>query len=494
MERMPAGTEGDLPRVGAHIGLLVGLAATVFFAVRFGWVYGAAAGCVPLVLCLLFSGVASPYWAFAGVFVANYFVMGLTRYVPGLPGGVVIDALLGFSLLTLLIRACYKRVDWSAARNGLTGAALVWLIYCVFELFNPRVVSAAAWAGSVRGVAIYLFVIAVLTPVLFGRYRDLKRILYVWSVLTLLAVLKAVVQKFAGFDAAEVRWLFLEGGSTTHVINSGVRYFSFFTDAANFGAGMGLSMVVFSITALYFKRPALRLWFFGVALAAAYGMVISGTRGALAVPFAGYTLYLFLTKSRKIMLAGVTLLLGAFVFLNYTYIGEGNQYVRRMRSAFNFNDRSFRVRLENQAKMREYMKDKPFGIGIGLGGGKAKVYAPDAYMSQIPTDSWFVMIWVETGIVGLALHVGLLLYIFGYGVWLIRTRIRDPQLRGLLSALLAGTFGIAVSSYGNEIMGQFPNGIIVYMSFAFVFLGKKFDREIAERKRLQEGGAHGFPA
>ena len=43
-------------------------------------------------------------------------------------------------------------------------------------------------------------------------------------------------------------------------------------------------------------------------------------------------------------------------------------------------------------------------------------------------------------------------------------------------------------------MGQFPNGIIVYMSFAFVFLGKKFDREIAERKRLQEGGAHGFPA
>lgn len=78
--------------------------------------------------------------------------------------------------------------------------------------------------------------------------------------------------------------------------------------------------------------------------------------------------------------------------------------------------------------------------------------------------------------------------------WLIRTRIRDPQLRGLLSALLAGTFGIAVSSYGNEIMGQFPNGIIVYMSFAFVFLGKKFDREIAERKRLQEGGAHGFPA
>lgn len=101
-----------------------------------------------------------------------------------------------------------------------------------------------------------------------------------------------------------------------------------------------------------------------------------------------------------------------------TDIGQGNQQIRRMRSAFNTEDASFQVRMVNQAKMRTYMSDKPFGVGLGLGGGKAKRFAPDAYMSQIPTDSWFVMIWVETGIIGLLLHLTILIFTIIYGTYI----------------------------------------------------------------------------
>lgn len=66
----------------------------------------------------------------------------------------------------------------------------------------------------------------------------------VWAILTLTAVIKAIWQKYVGFDSAEKYWLYVLGGSTTHIIYSGIRYFSFFSDAANFGAGMGFSMVV----------------------------------------------------------------------------------------------------------------------------------------------------------------------------------------------------------------------------------------------------------
>ena len=322
---------------------------------------------------------------------------------------------------------------------------------------------------------------------IFYRYKDLKRILFIWSVLTLLAVLKSWIQRNIGFDQAEQYWLFVERGHTTHIIRTGVRYFSFFSDAANFGSSMGLSMVVFGIASLYYKNRWIRLYYIAVAAAACYGMMISGTRSALAVPFAGFTLFIILSKQIKMIAAGAIMLAGVFIFLNYTHIGHSNALIRRARSAFDLNDASFQVRLKNQELMRAYMKDKPFGVGIGLGGGKAKTYAPNAYLSQIPTDSWFVMIWVETGIVGLIVHLGVLFYILGYGCYQVMFRLRDKQLRGLTAGLTAGVFGIAVCSYSNEIFGQFPTGIIMYMSQAFIFLAPRFDRELAEarEKRIE---------
>lgn len=473
-------------KIATYVTLCCGIIGIGVIILDFGYIFGLLFSLLPLCVFAIFYCIKNPYWALTLVFGVNYFILGATRYIPGLAGGIVIDALIAFCFLTLLIRACYKNVAWERVLNSLTLLAVIWLGYCTLELLNPLMVSYKAWATSIRGVAIYFLLIVILTPIIFYRYKDLKRILYIWSVMTLLAVGKAAMQKYIGFDARELYWLYESGGSTTHIIYTGIRYFSFFTDAANYGAGMGFSMVVFSICALVFKHKKLRIYFMGVAIAAAFGMMISGTRGALAVPFAGYFLYIILSKKGHIIVLGTACLLFAFIFLNYTKIGEGNQYIRRMRSAFNMDDPSFQVRLRNQEKMRVYMKDKYIGVGLGLGGGKAKQYAPNAYMSQIPTDSWFVMIWVETGIVGLILHISILLYIVAYGIWLVMFRIKDDELKGVLSALLCGIFGIMVCSYGNEILGQFPTCIIVYMGMAFIFTGKNFDIEIEEKRTDDE--------
>ena len=45
------------------------------------------------------------------------------------------------------------------------------------------------------------------------------------SALTLIAVGKACIQKFFGFNAAETHWLFVPRRRSTHIIQSGVRYF-----------------------------------------------------------------------------------------------------------------------------------------------------------------------------------------------------------------------------------------------------------------------------
>ena len=95
------------------------------------------------------------------------------------------------------------------------------------------------------------------------------------------------------------------------------------------------------------------------------------------------------------------------------------------------------------------------------------------------------MIWVETGIVGLLLHIGILLYVLGRGAWLVIFRLRNAQLRGLVAALVAGISGVVVMSYGNEVLGQIPTGAIIYMSMAFIFLSPHFDKELEEAEKAQ---------
>ena len=94
--------------------------------------------------------------------------------------------------------------------------------------------------------------------------------------MTLLAAAKGYWQKNKGFDSTELSWLWAYG-ARTHFIHSGIRYFSFFTDAGLFGASMGLSCTVFTLTFFYTKNLFLRLFYLIVGMAGLYGLLISGT-------------------------------------------------------------------------------------------------------------------------------------------------------------------------------------------------------------------------
>ncbi len=470
----------SIPRILQYLLLLGGVAVIAYAFTHYGPVAGMALCTIPIGLCLLVFSLHNPANAMFGMVVVNYFIMYLGRYVHDAPLGVLLDATILFNLLLLALQAMSQQIEWRRARSGLTVAAAIWAVYCIFELFNPESVSVKGWISSVRSLAFYFFLVVVLTQLLLARFKYLKQLLVVWSVLTLIAVGKALIQKYIGFNDAEYAWLYYEGGAVTHIIYSGIRYFSVYSDAANFGAGMGLAMVVFSISALYYRSPWMRVYLLLVAAAACYGLLISGTRSALAVPFVGYAVFIVLSRRVKVIILGVVALISILFFLNFSTIGQGNATIRRLRSAFDTQDASLQVRLTNQARLRQLMADKPFGAGLGHGGGKAKVFAPDAPISQIPTDSWFVMIWVETGIVGLILHLLILLYILGYGSWLVFFRLHNHQIRGFTIALISGVAGVTVMSYANEVLGQIPTGVFIYMSMAFIFLAPRFEQELAQ--------------
>lgn len=452
------------------------LALFTFILLSFGWLPALIFSTFPFLVYLFLQFAEKPVYAFLGVFVANYFIMGLVRYIPALPGGIAIDLLLFITLFVMLLHNQRMKIPWRNSLNILTLVTAVWLIYCLLLVFNPET-TLNHWLAGVRSLAVYFFLFPLLASLLFNQFKHLKGFLFIWSVLTILAVGKSLIQKFIGFDSTELYWLHVIGGSRTHILSSGARYFSFFTDAASFGCNMGLSMVVFGVTALYIHSKPLKVYYIIIALLAGYAMMISGTRAAIAVPFAGFAFFILLSKQWKIMVPGIAIILLLFVFFKFTYIGHGYAEIRRMRSAFNITeDASYQLRKQNQEKMRVFMKSNPFGVGIG----EAKRTEPGDHLYGLPTDSSLVFVWVETGIVGLSLFLLIFLVTFLKGTYDIWFRIKNIQLRGLLSALLGGVAGMMVSSYGNEMLQQFPNGPIVYICMAFIYMGPTLDKEISE--------------
>ena len=63
-------------------------------------------------------------------------------------------------------------------------------------------------------------------------------------------------------------------------------------------------------------------------------------------------------------------------------------------------------------------------------------------------------------------------------------KIKDKLLIGKMSAIIAGFVGIMGSSYGNGVLGQIPTGIIMYMGWAYMFMARELDDEIASTKKL----------
>jgi hypothetical protein len=157
-----------------------------------------------------------------------------------------------------------------------------------------------------------------------------------------------------------------------------------------------------------------------------------------------------------------------------------------MRTAFDPNDASLQTRLANQRTLSVYLSSRPFGGGLGHAGKKAMKALPNTYLAHIATDSWFVMIWAEQGVVGLVLHLFILFYIIIRAAYLIWFRVKDPKLKMTMMALSSGMFGVMVASYGNAVLGSMPTSMLIYTSMALMLNAETLENNIAHEASLEE--------
>ena len=242
-------------------------------------------------------------------------------------------------------------------------------------------------------------------------------------------------------------------------------------------ASTAVSFIIFAITTRIKKH---RYFFLLIGIACIWGMFPSGTRTAIACLMAGFVAYIFLSKSFKIAIP-FTIVFTLFVFmLVFTNIGNGNGQIRRMRSAFNKNDASKGARAENQEVMKKYLKDAPWGIGIGM--GYENVPANNKYrkLSTLPPDSEYVFIWQHTGIVGITVFLITTIIMLGGACYIVFFTLRSPSLRGVGAGLCCAFVSQQLGGYGNQVLMQFPSCLIIYGGLSLVYALPFMEKEWIE--------------
>jgi len=471
-----------LSKLLIYLGVIGGLFIVEYLLLNINLYVSLVFAFLPMALITFLIFLKKPVYLFTIIFIINYFLLGFGRYMRNFVPGVFMMFLLILLLAILLLYSLNSDPGWKYVKNFVMLMASLWTLYCIWDVFNLKIGSVLLWSLSIRATALYFLLFVFFTLILLHRYKNLKVFLIIWSVLTLLAVFKALIQKHFGFDVAERYWLFVDGKASTHILSSGTRYFSFFSDAANFGCGMALSFVVLSISSFFIRNKILKIYFLVVSLLALHAMFMSGTRSAIIIPFLGYALFIILSKNKKIIILSVLIMSGTFYFFYGTNHLNGVYNIRRMRTAFNpTEDASFIVRENDKKTLKKMLADKPFGYGIGSTNTSGN---DDSEIITIQPNSGIVRIWIETGIVGVSAYLIIMLLIIGKGSYILFFKIKDPEVKGIESALLCGFTGMLGASYANDIFTLFPNGPILYMSIAFVFLAEHFDREIEKEKTV----------
>lgn len=454
--------------------------------------------CLPLLVLFIYAAFTWRMFTFWTLVVVNYFLQMKDVHLP-IPISAT-NELLQIILLAIAIIDSRQTPHFERAGNLMLFALTIWCGFCTLEVLNDTCglgINIGAWYTGARMLAFQFLYIFLVFSLNISSPEILMRYLKLWALLSLFSAIWTWKQQYIGMTVAEES--FLQGaGRSTHVIQAGtlIRYFSTFSDAANYGCNAAAASVAFLIIGITTKIKKHRWFFIIVSILVIKSMFASGTRTAIFCMLAGFMVYIFLSKSFKIAVPFSIAGFLFFCFLAFTNIANGNQQIRRMRSAFSKNDASTNTRSINQETMKKYMRDAPWGIGIGMDQKEVPANNKFSRMTTIAPDSEYVYIWLRTGRIGITIFIITMLIMLGGACWIVFFKLKSPSLRGIGGGLCSAFVAIQLGAYGNQVLMQFPNGLIFYGGLTIVYLlpylepawmeyEKKLLAEQEERKRLK---------
>lgn len=427
---------------------------------------------IPFVILFVYATFRWRMFTFWVLILVNYFVQMHGITLPG-PKSLY-NELLQIILLAIAIIDARQTPHFERCVNPMLFALIIWCLFCTIEILNDTCglgINVEAWYTGARMMAFQLLYIFLVFSIYISSPEILIKYLKLWAFLSLFSAIWTWKQQNIGMTSGEERFLY-GIGRTTHIIQGGtlIRYFSTFSDAANYGCNAAASAVAFIIFGITTKIKKEKWLFIIIAILVVKSMFASGTRTAIFCMIGGFAVYLVLSKSFKITIPAA--IIGSFFLfiLAFTTIGQSNQQIRRMRSAFDRSDASANARDINQETMKKYMKDAPWGIGLGMFGTNVPANNKYNLMSTIPADSEYVFIWLRTGVIGITLFIITMLMMLGTACYIVLFRLKNPSLIGIGGGLCSAFVAIQLGGYANMVLMQFPNCLIFYGGLTIVYI------------------------
>ena len=424
---------------------------------------------VVLFVYVAFNWRMSVFWM---LIVANWFIQfkNVNWHIPM----SLIDEMLELTLIGIAIIDARYTPHFERTWNFMLFVIMIWCGFCLIEIMNDTCglgMNINAWFSGARLMALQLVWIILVFTLYISTPDNLMTYLRIWAGLSLFSAFWTWKMINIGFTDTENQWLY-SVGYVTHLLNGGTltRYWSTFSDAANYGCNASASAVAFLIFGITAKIKKDKILFLITSAIVVWGMFQSGTRTAMFTLIAGFIVFLVLAKSFKIMVPSAIIGGLFFIFLVFTDIGNGNQQIRRMRSAFDKKDASANVRDINKASIAKYMKDAPWGIGIGIFTENIPAWNRYKLLSEIPPDSEYVFIWVRTGPIGVTIFTCCMVLILLGGCIIVLFRLKSPSLIGIGGGLCSAFVSIQLGAYANQVLYQYPNGLTFFGGMAIVYL------------------------
>lgn len=437
---------------------------------------------IPLIVLLVITTFRYSMLLFWTLVIINYFVSWRHFPNPGLPISLYNEAIEIVLLVMVLLNV--KESHFERLGNIMLFTLMIWCGFCTLEVLNDTCglgIDVARWYPSARQMAFQVMYCFLVFTLYITNPKILNKYLLLWGCLTLFAAFWVWKQKYIGLTDIEHGYVYGRG-RVTHLLQGGtlIRYFSIYNDAANSGIGTASTAVAFTIFGITAKIKKYKYFFLATGLINIWAVFPSGTRTAIACLMAGFMAYIFLSKSFKIAIP-FTIIFGIFVFiLVFTNIGQGNQQIRRMRSAFNKNDASANVRTANQEAMKKYLAEAPWGVGMVIGGTNVPANNKYTFMATVAPDSEYVYIWIHTGIIGITTFLILTFIMLAGACWIVFFTLKSPSLRGIGAGFCCAFVSQQLGGYGNQVLFQFPNCVVFYGGLTIVYILPWIEKEWIE--------------
>ena len=430
----------------------------------------------PLAIPIIYVAFSRPTIVFWALIIINYSVHFFDKQKL-LPQGIpmsLYNEMIELLLIAIAIIDTRKFVHFERLGNLMFFTITIWCSFCTLELLNDTCalgIDVGGWYSGARMMAFQLIYCFIVFTLYIDDPRKLITFFKLWAILSLFSVLWTFKQQHVGFTDPENHWLQTRGRNT-HIIQGGalIRYFSTFSDAASYGIHAASVAIVFFVMGITTRIKKDRFFFLVTGILVTWQMFASGTRTATFCLIAGFGTFLILSKSFRIMIPSA--IVGGFLIslLMFTNIGQGNQQIRRMRTAFDKNDASANVRDVNKAAIKKYIADAPWGLGLSASYDNVPANNKYNKLSTIPPDSEYVFIWVHTGIIGITTFVILTAIMFLGACWIVLTKLKNRSLIGIGGGLCSAFVSIQVGGYANQVLMQFPNCLMFYGGLAIVYI------------------------